>query len=138
MLKQQDMVKQACMVVLGRVPTRGADAKEAFTAEVREKIANYMLPLLGVEWKIDSENTKARAREYITGKQNTDLLQNWTFEKKKVQKAAPAAAAPAGQDKVDLIKASLAAGLITKEFADARLAELKEQALAEVAKRFAA
>lgn len=91
MKSQQEMVRFACMSVLGKIPAKGADAKEVFTPEVREKIAEFMMPLLGVEWEIKSDRTKARARDYITGVQSTDLLQNWTFEKTPKDKKAESA-----------------------------------------------
>lgn len=112
MKTQQEMIRQACAMVLKRVPAKGAEAKEAFTPEVREAIADYMIPLLGVEWDIKSEFTKSRARLYITGKGGTDLLESWCYDRKRTKVET---AAPVGVDKMTLIKQALDAGLITKE-----------------------
>jgi hypothetical protein len=117
MKSQQQVLKDACMAVLGRVPAKGAEAKEAFTAEVREKIADYMMPLLGVEWEIKSARARARARDYIRGPQPTDLLQAWTLPKSDKK-------AEAKPDKLAVLKAALEAGLITKEQAAEKALEL--------------
>jgi len=82
MKSQQEMIRVACMSVLGKVPAKGQESKEVFTVEVREKIAEVMMPLLGIEWEIKSEKARERAKDYIVGVQSTDLLQNWTFLKR--------------------------------------------------------
>jgi hypothetical protein len=122
MKTQQDMIRAACIAVIGRVPTKGEDAKTAFTPEVREKIAEVMIPLLGVEWEIKSDFTKGRARDYIVGVSSTDLLESWTFTRNKKDKKE--INSPVGNDKMSLIKAALDAGLITQEIASDMVAKL--------------
>ena len=107
------------MNVLKRVPAKGSDAKEAFTPEVREAIANYMMPLYGKEWTIGETSAAFKdPRSYITGKKATDLLQHWTVCKSREPKAA------APNSTLEVIKQALKLGLITEDQAHAKVLEM--------------
>ena len=125
MRTQQDVLRSALTLVLGSTPVKG---KLVITKEQRESVADEMMKSYEIDWVIKSEIAKSNPRSYIVGEKGTDLIQSWTFkhltEKEREAKKAGVVAAPAGNDKMSLIKAALDAGLITQETAAAAVLKL--------------
>ena len=123
MRTQQDVLRSALTLVLGSTPVKG---KLVITKEQRESVADEMMKSYGVDWVIKSEVASANPRSYIVGEKSTDLIQSWTFKHltEKEREAKKAVVAPAGNDKMSLIKAALDAGLITQEIAGDLVAKL--------------
>lgn len=125
MRTQQDVLRSALTLVLGSTPVKG---KLVITKEQREAVADEMMKSYEIDWVIKSDIAKANPRAYIMGEKGTDLIQSWTFkhltEKEREAKKASVVVAPAGNDKMSLIKAALDAGLITQEIASDMVAKL--------------
>ena len=124
MKSQQQVLRDALTLVLGSTPVKG---QLVISPEQRELVADEMMKTYEIDWTIKSEIAKGNPRSYIVGVKGTDLIQSWTFKHltaaEKKDKVAGTAVAPSN-DKLSLIKAALAAGLITQEVASAKVLEL--------------
>lgn len=122
MKNQQQSLRDACMLVLGRIPSKGEDAKAAFTVEVREKLADVMCKEHAEGLVNDpSKRTTEDFRKYVVGTGNTCLCQNWTIPVVKKEKSG------SGSDltsKIAALKVAVDAGLMTQADAAAIVAGL--------------
>lgn len=119
---QQHALRTALTQVLGTEPKK---FQLVITDEQRKQVGELMMGWLKQElWSI-KPGTRAAANplNYIVGKQPTCLIEAWTLPRQPNGRAT--GIAPAGEpSKFDLIKQALAAGLITKEQAEAKTLEL--------------
>lgn len=124
---QQHALRTALTQVLGTEPKK---FQLVITDEQRKQVGELMMGWLKQELWCIKPGTRAAANppNYIVGRQPTCLIEAWTLPRQ--QNGAPRATgiAPAGEpSKFELIKQALAAGLITKEQAEAKTLELLSQ-----------
>jgi len=106
---QQDALRTALQQVLGHAPVRG---NLVITDEQRKKVGEIMMGWLQQgRWSI-RPGTRAFSNplNYIVGRQPTCLIESWVNPK---QKAPASSGTP--NDKFQLIKLAVDAGIISKE-----------------------
>lgn len=120
---QQAALRQAFTTILGSVPRKG---ELVITEEQRLKVGELMMEWFKVGlWSI-RPGTKASGNpfNYIVGKEPTCLIEAWIQPRKKEQSQAILHATQVAESKFDIIKKALDAGLLTKEEAQRKVAEL--------------
>ena len=111
---QQDALRTAFNQVLGFAPRKGS---LTITEEQRQKVGDLMMEWLKADrWSI-RPGTRAFSNplNYIVGRQPTCLIEAYVQPKAKSPEAAPTNQLTPQQQKFDLIKAAVEAGIISKE-----------------------
>ncbi len=108
---QQEALRNAFMQVLGHAPSKGT---LVITEEQRKQVGEVMMGWLKEErWSI-RPGTRAYSNplNYIMGKQPTCLIEAWVTPKQNKQPQGPS---NPSNEKFNLIKQAVEAGIISKE-----------------------